>query len=94
MAVSMVSIPRNVADSLHNSNWIIATQVKMDALVCNDNWEFVILLQGEKSVGYKWVFNVKYQTDDTIDRYKAVWWPRALLSQGRTLVRLFLLSPS
>lgn len=43
----------------------------MAALQQNGTWDLVPLPTGEKTVGCKWVFNVKYLADGTIDRYKA-----------------------
>ena len=43
----------------------------MDALEWNGTWELVLLPHGVKLVGNKWVFNVKFQTDGSIERCKA-----------------------
>ena len=43
----------------------------MDALGLNDTWELVPLPHKVKLVGSKWVFNVKFQPDGSIERYKA-----------------------
>ncbi|XP_049936825.1 retrovirus-related Pol polyprotein from transposon RE2 isoform X2 [Nymphaea colorata] len=37
----------------------------------NDTWEVVDIPKGTHLVGSKWVFNVKYKPDGTVERYKA-----------------------
>lgn len=37
----------------------------------NEIWDVVDLPKGKRLVGCKWVFNVKYKADGTIERYKA-----------------------
>lgn len=43
---------------------------KMQALQKNETWEVVDLPKGKNPVRCKWVFNVKYKADGTIERYK------------------------
>ncbi|RVW82645.1 Retrovirus-related Pol polyprotein from transposon RE1 [Vitis vinifera] len=43
----------------------------MEALLKNKTWIFVNLPKGQKTVGCKWVFSIKYKVDGTIERYKA-----------------------
>ena len=43
----------------------------MRALNKNETWEVVDLPKGEKTVGCKWVFTIKYDADDNLERYKA-----------------------
>ena len=50
---------------------MVAMTLEMDALQRNQTWELVPLPLGEKTVGCKWVFTIKYQADGTIERYNA-----------------------
>ena len=43
----------------------------MRALKQNGTWDCVDLPKGKKTVGYKWVFTIKYLSNGKIDRYKA-----------------------
>ena len=51
----------------------------MDALQKNETGELVDLPSGKKSVGYKWVFAVKFKGDGSLERYKA-----SLVAKGYT----------
>jgi len=44
---------------------------EMEALQKNKTWKLVELPKGKKTIGCKWVFTVKYEGDDSIERYKA-----------------------
>lgn len=41
------------------------------ALEENATWSIVDLPTSKHSIGYKWVFKVKYLASDTVERYKA-----------------------
>ncbi|KAB2618720.1 transcriptional corepressor LEUNIG-like [Pyrus ussuriensis x Pyrus communis] len=44
---------------------------ELQALEANQTWSMVSLPLGQRSIGCKWVFKIKYKSDGTIDRYKA-----------------------
>ena len=44
----------------------------MNALEKNHTWKVVNLPKGKSTVGYKWVFTVKYNSDGSLKRYKAL----------------------
>ncbi|KAK8574585.1 hypothetical protein V6N12_062275 [Hibiscus sabdariffa] len=46
-------------------------KVEMEALEKNNTWELVKLPEGKKTVGCKWIFTVKYNSDGSLERYKA-----------------------
>ena len=44
---------------------------EMMTLDKNNTWEFTTLSEGNRTVGCKWVFTLKYNSDGMINRYKA-----------------------
>lgn len=69
--VSRVVIPNNVQEALKVPEWREATFEEMRALEKNATWEKVDLPQRKGVVGCKWVFTVKYNSDGSLERYKA-----------------------
>jgi hypothetical protein len=43
----------------------------MNALEKNNTWDLVRLPSGKKPIGCKWMFTVKYNSNRTLERYKA-----------------------
>jgi len=56
---------------LKDKNWVQAMNKEMRALEKNQTWETVDRPLHEKVVGCRWVYNVKYKFDDTLECYKA-----------------------
>jgi Reverse transcriptase (RNA-dependent DNA polymerase) len=44
---------------------------ELDVLERNETWEIIQLSKGKKVVWCKWVYKLKYNSDGTIERYKA-----------------------
>ena len=51
--------------------WRKGMDEEMRALEKNQTWDIVELPKGKKTVGCKWIFNVKYKANGTLERYKA-----------------------
>ncbi|KAM5558733.1 hypothetical protein ABKV19_020426, partial [Rosa sericea] len=58
-------------DAMKDEKWAKAMAVEMDALEKNQTWELVSLPPGKKTVGCRWVYTVKHNSDGSVDRYKA-----------------------
>ena len=43
---------------------------EMNSIKSNRVWDLVDLPPGLKTIGNKWVLNIKHKTNETIDRYK------------------------
>ena len=60
-----------MSEALQNPQWVAAMQEKIDTLERNGTWELVPLPTRAERIGSKWAFNVKFQADRSIERYKA-----------------------
>ena len=64
-------IPTSVDEALDDSRWIQAMKEEMEALLKNKTWTLVSLPEGQKTMGCKLVFSIKYKADGSVERYKA-----------------------
>ena len=53
------------------SLWMTALQEEIEALHKNKTWELVVLPEGQKSIGNKWVYKIKRDSNDQVERYRA-----------------------
>ncbi|KAL0453131.1 UNVERIFIED_CONTAM: Retrovirus-related Pol polyprotein from transposon RE1 [Sesamum latifolium] len=70
-ALSTVQEPRCYTEAKGNTDWELAMRQELEALEKNNTWEIVLLPEGKKAIGSKWVFKVKLKPDGSVDRYKA-----------------------
>lgn len=45
-------------------------QYEIKALETNDIWILIKLLVGKKAIASKWIFRIKYNVEETVNRYK------------------------
>ena len=64
-------IPKDIYSALQEEKWRKAVMEEMLALEKNGTWEIMDLPYGKHTVGSKWVFTIKYNSDGKVDRYKA-----------------------
>ena len=69
--LSSVEIPKNVQEALRVPEWKKAIEEEMRALEKNRTWETTGLPKGKKTVGCKWIFIIKYNSNGTLEWYKA-----------------------
>jgi len=60
-----------VQDALEDPKWKKAINEEMEALQKTSTWELVVLPEGKKTIGCRWVYTVKLKADGSLDRYKA-----------------------
>ena len=53
------------------SLWMTAMQEEIEALHKNTTWELVPLPHGRKAIGNKWVYKIKRDSNDQVERYRA-----------------------
>ena len=68
---SVTKEPQSVDEALQNENWKITMIGEYSTLLRNNTWSLVDLLAGRKVTRCKWVFKVKENSDDSINKYKA-----------------------
>ena len=54
-----------------DTNWRAAMEEEMCTLAENEAWDLVDDPKGVKLIGCRWVYKVKYNTDGSVNRYKA-----------------------
>jgi hypothetical protein len=57
--------------SAHSSKWLAAMKDEMKSMSANKVWDLEILPKGAKIVGCKWVYKIKYDSQENIERFKA-----------------------
>ncbi|GJT06832.1 retrovirus-related pol polyprotein from transposon TNT 1-94 [Tanacetum coccineum] len=65
--------PSTLQEELNNpdaSFWKEAMQEEIEALHKNKTWELVLLPRGRKPIGNKWVYKIKRNGDDQVERYR------------------------
>jgi Reverse transcriptase (RNA-dependent DNA polymerase) len=58
-------------DAIKNAKWYKAIREKLNALEKNKTWVITQLPKNKKLILCKWIFKIKYNSDGTIERYKA-----------------------
>nr|CAN59936.1 hypothetical protein VITISV_001878 [Vitis vinifera] len=63
--------PTTYAEAVVVPEWQHAMRAELQALESNNTWSLCTLPPGKTTVGYKWLYRVKYHADGFIERYKA-----------------------
>ena len=58
-------------EAVGNDEWEKAMDEEMVALYGNDTWDLSTLPKDKKTIGNKWVYKVKHNSDGSISMYKA-----------------------
>ena len=54
----------------HSSKWLEVMEDKMKSMNANKVWDLKIIPKGAKTVGCKWVYKIKLDSQENIERYK------------------------
>ena len=57
--------------SAHSSKWLEAMQDEMRSMNINGVWDLETIPKGAKTVGCKWVYKTKHDSEGNIERFKA-----------------------
>ncbi|CAN0870173.1 Retrovirus-related Pol polyprotein from transposon TNT 1-94 [Linum grandiflorum] len=63
--------PRNISEAMKLPQWRKAVEEEIAALEKNGTWKIVSLPSGKRVVDCKWLFTTKYNSDGSVERYKA-----------------------
>jgi len=81
MSLSSHVEPNTYFEAVKYDCWRKAIQCEIFALESNQTWETALLPKDKATIGYKWVFKIKYKADGTVERYKA-----RLVAKGYTQI--------
>ena len=65
--------PSTFHESLESSNvalWMTVMQEEIETLHKNKIWELIPLPHGRKAIGNKWVYKIKRNGNDQVERYR------------------------
>ncbi|KAL2237905.1 UNVERIFIED_CONTAM: Retrovirus-related Pol polyprotein from transposon RE1 [Sesamum indicum] len=71
LASSHEQEPRTYNQAIKRKEWKEAMKTELDALEKNNTLDIVKLPNNKRTIGCKWVYKLKLNSDGTIDRYKA-----------------------
>ena len=63
--------PTRFSKVVLDPNWRDAMHKEIEALENNNTWVIEDLPHGKKAIGCQWVYKIKYNSNGTIERYKA-----------------------
>ncbi|KAE8704116.1 hypothetical protein F3Y22_tig00110461pilonHSYRG00160 [Hibiscus syriacus] len=65
--------PSTYQEAINNSmlHYDVSMHEEIEALHKNNTWDLVPLPQGRKPIGNKWIFKIKRNSDDQVERYRA-----------------------
>ena len=70
-SLDSISEPTTYKDAVKHECWNKAIAEELKALTDNNTWFLTSLPPGNKAIGNKWIFKVKYRADGTVERHKA-----------------------
>ena len=69
-SISSVVEPLYYYQAVFDPKWQKAMAAKIATLQANHTWTLTPLPANKKPIGCKWVYKVKYKSDDSVERYK------------------------
>jgi hypothetical protein len=72
-ASTLSPVPSSVRAALVDPNWRRAMEEEFAAMIANNTWDLVPHPVGSNVVTGKWIFKHKFNSDSSLERYKARW---------------------
>jgi hypothetical protein len=69
----VLPVPSSVRAALIALNWHRAMEEEFAALIANNTWELVPRPVGSNVITVKWIFKHKFNSDGSLEWYKAHW---------------------
>jgi len=69
--VAQVEEPSSFQEAVQHQVWVDAIVEEYSSIMTNDVWEIVPRPKNISVVASRWIYKIKYATDDSIDKYKA-----------------------
>jgi hypothetical protein len=73
LASTLSPVPSSVRAALIDPNWCRAMEEEFVVLIANNTWDLVPRPVGSNVVTGKWIFKHKFNSDGSLERYKARW---------------------
>jgi len=70
-AITEIIKPRYFHEAVKDPKWREAMSKEIEALELNNTWTLEELPVGKRSINCKWVYKVKYNSDGSMEQYKA-----------------------
>jgi hypothetical protein len=70
---ALSSVPSSICAILIDPNWYHAMEEEFDALIANNTWDLIPCPVGSNVITDKWIFKYKFNSESSLERYKARW---------------------
>lgn len=69
--ITSTKIPQRYSEAKMDKVWTDAMGLEIEAFIRTETWDITMLPHGKVVIGCKWIYTIKFLSDDYIERYKA-----------------------